>query len=362
MTTSDFFAGSYNAARKRFLAAASAAGAQLRSFPHPFERDPQGHALAIDVALLGPPDATRCLLITSGTHGVEGFAGSGCQVGFFQNRLHEALPSDACAVVVHAINPYGFAWLRRVNEDNVDLNRNFQDFSRPLPRSDAYRELHELLIPQDWDSTGRREADAGLQQHMATYGLAAFQAAVSAGQYTHPTGMFYGGTAETWSARTFKSILATLIPRTVMRLIALDLHTGLGPTGYGEPIFVGGGARDFERSVAYFGPEVVNMAAGTSVSAIITGSIANAVVAWSPQCEVTFLTLEFGTKPLLEVLTALRGDHWLHAAARPASPLAEQIARNLRDAFYVDTSSWQEAIYGRTADFVGRAARALAMP
>jgi hypothetical protein len=103
------------------------------------------------------------------------------------------------------------------------------------------------------------------------------------------------------------------------------------------------------------------MSAGTSASAIVTGSIANAIVTWSPACEATFVTLEFGTKPVLDVLTALRGDHWLHAAARPASPLAEGIARNLRDAFYVETAPWQAAVYGRTADFVARAARALSL-
>jgi Protein of unknown function (DUF2817) len=362
MATSEFFAASYAEAREKFLAAAGAAGAEIKTFVHPVERDPKGRPLSTDVALFGPRDATRCLLLISATHGVEGFAGSGCQVGFLQDRLYQGLPRDACAVVVHAINPYGFAWLRRVNEDNVDLNRNFQDFSRPLPPSGAYGELHDLLIPQDWDGTGRRSADAGLQQYLATHGLAAFQTAISAGQYTHPTGLFYGGVAQTWSARTFKSILATLIPRTVTRLIAFDLHTGLGPQGYGEPIFSGGGPGDFARAVAYFGPEVKDMSAGTSVSAIVTGSIANAVAAWSPECEATFVTLEFGTKPVPDVLTALRGDHWLHAVARPASPLAEVIARNLRDAFYVETAPWQAAVYGRTADFVARAARALAEP
>jgi len=125
MATSDFFAGSYAEAREKFLAAASAARAELKTFAHPSEHDPNGRALSTDVALLGPRDATRCLLLISGTHGVEGFAGSGCEVGFLEDRLYQALPRGACAVVVHAINPYGFAWLRRVNEDNVDLNRNF---------------------------------------------------------------------------------------------------------------------------------------------------------------------------------------------------------------------------------------------
>lgn len=361
MPTCDFFSDNYAEARAKFRTAARAAGVEQRVFEHPSQRSPRGDSLSIDVALLGPHDARRCLLLTSGVHGVEGFAGSACQVGFFADRLYETLGRDTCAVVIHALNPHGFAWLRRVNEDNVDLNRNFQDFSRPLPRNEAYAALHTLLLPQDWDGAGRRAADAALQQHIAAHGMAAVQAAVSGGQYTHPSGLFYGGVEETWSARTFRSILATLIPRTVTRLIAIDIHTGLGPPGYGEPIF-NGGPRDFERAVAYFGPEVVNMAAGDSVSAIVTGSADNAVAACLPDAEATYLALEFGTKPVLEVLTALRGDHWLHAAARGSSPLGDSISRSLRDAFYVESAPWQAAVYGRTADFVCRAARALARP
>jgi hypothetical protein len=359
MPTRDFFADDYSQARARFIEAADAAGARLHCFELPMWRGPDGGPLTMDVAIIGSSQPRGCLLLTSGTHGVEGYAGSGCQVGFFRDRLFEGFGADSCVIAVHAINPHGFAWLRRVNEDNVDLNRNFQDFSRALPKNSGYDELHDLLIPEEWDGAARAAADAALQSYLATRGLPAFQAAISSGQYDHPTGMFYGGSAETWSVRTFKNVLATLVPKTVRRLIALDVHTGLGPAGYGEPIFAGGGPRDFERAVACFGKEVVSMTAGESASAVVTGSIADAVTAWSADCETTYLALEFGTRPLLEVLTALRGDHWLHARQRPQSDLDGPIRRRIRDAFYVPTSFWQSAVYGRTTDFVARAARAL---
>ena len=55
--------------------------------------------LSIDAGVIGPPDASRGLLLISGTHGVEGFAGSGGQVGFFRDSLYEALGESACAIV-----------------------------------------------------------------------------------------------------------------------------------------------------------------------------------------------------------------------------------------------------------------------
>jgi Protein of unknown function (DUF2817) len=360
MPTNEYFADSYVDARAKFRSAAQEAGAALHAYEHPSQRGPDGGTLSIDVAAVGARDASRCFLLISGTHGVEGFAGSGCQVGFFRDSLHQAFGKNVCVIVVHALNPYGFAWIRRVNEDNVDLNRNFQDFTQPLPRNDAYGALHRVLIPSDWDGEGRRAADAALQEFVRAHGFGALQSAISAGQYTHSDGLFFGGVAETWSAATFKRIIDTHIPKAVARLVAVDLHTGLGPFAYGEPIFVGGSEQQCELARTRFGPEIKSLSSGESASSILTGTLANAFQGWPGDRDVTFLGLEFGTKAVAEVLAALRGDHWLHSAENRQSPLREQITQNLRDAFYVNAPHWQTAVYGRMADFVVRASRVLA--
>ena len=359
MPTNDYFAADYTEARTKFRSAAEAAGAALCTYPHPSLQGPDGASLSVDAAIIGPENASRCLLLISGTHGVEGFAGSGCQVGFFRDALHEAFAKNVRVVVVHALNPFGFAWIRRVNEDNVDLNRNFQDFTQPLPRNAAYDALHGVLIPSDWDGEGRRAADAELQEILRVKGLGALQTAVSAGQYTHCDGLFFGGVAETWSAATFRRIRDTHIPPSVARLVAIDLHTGLGPFAYGEPIIVGS-ERQCERARTRFGPEVKSLTSGESASSILTGTLANAFEGWTEDRDVTFLALEFGTLPVVKVLEALRGDHWLHGAENRQSPLRPQISNNLRDAFFVDAPHWKAAVYGRMADFVVRASRVLA--
>src|SRR5262252_5152727 len=151
MPIADYFSANYREARERFCAAAERASARLGRYLLPERHGPQGESLSIDVARLGPERSRDALVVLSGTHGVEGLAGAGCQVGFLTDRLYEALPSSACALLVHALNPHGFAWLRRVNEDNVDLNRNFRDFAAPLPDSSDYEALHDLLVPKEWD-------------------------------------------------------------------------------------------------------------------------------------------------------------------------------------------------------------------
>ena len=369
MPIADYFSPDYPNARERFCAAAERAGARLNRYLLPERLGPQGESLSIDVARLGPDSATDALVVLSGTHGVEGFGGAGCQVGFLIDRLYEALPSSGCALLVHALNPHGFAWLRRVNEDNVDLNRNFIDFSQP-PSSAAYEPLHDWLVPTDWEGDARARADAALQQHIAEHGMRAFQQALTAGQYTRPEGLFYGGTARAWSAQTLGQLLREQLPDGVRRVAVLDLHTGLGPTAYGEPILIPCARGDLARARAWFGCEVrslvaeesVNITGEKAVAAELEGTLARGFQEALPKHEITFIGLEFGTRPVSDVLTALRADHWVHARAPHDAVRSAAAQRLMRAAFYCETPAWQAAVYGRTADFVFRTCRALAHP
>jgi hypothetical protein len=360
MPVAEYFSQDYRSARELFRQAAESVGAALQTFELPGHRDPSNGPLTIDTGRIGAREPDRALVVLSGTHGVEGFCGSGCQVGFFVDHLYRALPASACALLVHALNPFGFAWLRRVNEDGVDLNRNFIDFSKPLPSSTAYEALHDYLVPADWKGEGRRSADLGLGAYVKQHGPRAFQSAISGGQYTRPTGLFYGGARATWSAQTLISIFQQQLPPTVRYLAVLDLHTGLGPTAYGEPILTSHGAGDRERATKWYGPEVKDLAADEAVAARLSGSISDGVRQARPDVELTFLALEFGTIPMMDVLTALRADHWLHSSPTVDPALRTEIQLQMRSAFYCESPDWQAAVYGRSADFIYRACRGLA--
>ncbi len=359
MPISEYFSRDYASASQRFQSAASRAGGTLISYGLPGHTGPSGEALGIDVVRLGNAQSQSALLVISGTHGVEGFAGSGCQVGLLEDRLYEALPESVCLVLVHALNPYGFAWLRRVNEDGVDLNRNFVDFSRPLPSSAAYEALHEWLVPADWEGEARRAADAALIAFGEAQGMPALQAAISGGQYTRPVGLFYGGTRESWSARMLARVLAEVLPGTVRRLGVIDLHTGLGAAGYGEPIVDGSRPADRERALRWYGADVKDLSAGESISARLVGTMARGIERARPQVELTFVGLEFGIRPIMDVLTALRADHWLHAQSTVDPAVRASIQQQMRAAFCSASPAWQAAVYGRTADLVFRALRGL---
>src|SRR5919108_1006866 len=141
----EYFSESYAIARERWLAAARARGARVEALPLA-ARAPDGSALGIDIAWLGDSGPERVLVHSAGLHGVEGFAGSAIQL-----VLLERLPSPppgAAVIFVHVLNPYGMAWLRRANENNVDLNRNFMlDGGRWSGAPELYRLLDPLLNP-----------------------------------------------------------------------------------------------------------------------------------------------------------------------------------------------------------------------
>jgi hypothetical protein len=360
MSVSDYFAGSYCEARDKFRVAAAEAGAELTSYELEAYRGPRGEQLLVDVATLGPENAGSAFLLISGTHGVEGFCGSGCQVGFFSDRLHDALPRETRSVLIHALNPHGFAWFRRVNEHNIDLNRNFRDFAAPRPDSSGYEALHDWLVPEDWDGPKRTAADVALKNYIQEHGFPALQAVVQRGQYSRPNGLFYGGDGETWSNLTFRRILQEKVSSSMRRVACIDLHTGLGPIGYGEPISLAADASSSQRASTWYGPELKDANTGGSVTAAVTGSLVEALPTLLPRAEVTSIALEFGTRPVAEVLTALRGDHWLHAVPDRDTPLSEAIKKGIRDAFYADTPCWKAAVYGRTCDLVLRTGRGLA--
>ena len=134
MNAPDLFSPSYEVARQRFCDAATVAGATVEQ--HRVDTGDAGADLTIDVATMGGGEPSWVVIVSSGVHGVEGFFGSAIQLAWLSRQAAGARPADDGAVVlVHAVNPYGFARLRRTNEDNVDLNRNYLDTDAALLRA-----------------------------------------------------------------------------------------------------------------------------------------------------------------------------------------------------------------------------------
>jgi hypothetical protein len=358
MPPEDYFSADYRAARKSFIAACRGAGLDAVSRVHPSAQGPDGKPLFLDCAATGPRDAKKALLLISATHGVEGYFGSAVQSGLLREGL--SAPPGARIVLIHALNPYGFAWNRRVDENNVDLNRNFVDHAHP-PVNIAYELLKEAAAPRAIDAPAMARADALLQSYAQSHGAFALQDALTRGQYRHPDGLIFGGHGESWSAQMLRAIAGEDLAR-VESLIALDFHTGLGEKGAGELIVEDmPGTHAHARAQAIWGAAARSSTAGESLSASLTGTLEQGLQALLGDRQMTFAVLEVGTAPVGRVLRALRRDNWLHNFAAPAEAarMGAQIAREMRAAFYCDEPAWKRAVFAQAQKAVAAARKAL---
>jgi Protein of unknown function (DUF2817) len=343
------FSDDYAKARSKFLDAARGAGAVTDSFVLD-DRGPAGIELATDVAWLGSRTAKSVIVTISATHGVEGFFGSATQIEWLRRARSAVLPEHVATLHIHAINPYGFAWLRRTNEKNVDINRNWVDFSKPLLSNALYDELSPHLCPADWSEASQEHTGARIAawiQKQGRNGAAIYQQAVSGGQWNHPRGLFYGGSDVSWSRKTLTDILTSKLER-AERVCVLDFHTGLGPYGYAEPII--GLRRDtpgFARIKSWIGGGARSLHGDQSVSAEIVGDSLSAMPDLLPNATVDAVALECGIRPINEVALALRADAWLHAHGDVGTPEGRRIQGQMRAAFHSDDLMWQGMALGQ---------------
>jgi hypothetical protein len=354
----EHFPSDYRSARAAFIGACEAGGLGVTSRLHPTAQGIDGDNLFLDTTVIGAREAKSALLLISGTHGVEGYFGSGVQTGLLRDGLAKRAPKDGKIVLLHALNPFGFSWDRRVNEDNADVNRNFVDHANP-PANDAYDSLADAISPEDIAPDTLKQANAKLRAYAQVRGDFALQEAISAGQWKHPRGVYFGGQRSSWSAAMLADVFGEELAG-VERLTIVDFHTGLGDCGAAEMITEDlPGSEAYARAKSLWQDRVRSSEAGESISAPLKGTIDKAVSRWLAGKTLTFAALEVGTAPKRDVFDALRKDNWLHAYAGLGHARAKSIKRQIRDAFYPDTENWKRQVWDHGVDTVEAALSAM---
>jgi hypothetical protein len=263
-------------------------------------------------------------------------------------------------VMLHAINPWGFSWCRRVTHENVDLNRNFRTFPAAAGGDPDYDEIHDLLMPAELPFTDANRA--AIAAFIERRGIAQWQFAMSHGQWSHPDGLFFCGHAPTWSQATLREVMRRHV-RGAARAWWIDVHTGLGPEGHGEMIYAGRDVpADVARTRACWGPAVTSIFDGSSSSARVEGMVGNAAYEECPGTAFALMALEYGTVPFDAVGDALRFDHWVAARAPGDAALREQARERMLAAFFVDTDAWKAAILAQGRDAFSKAVAAARAP
>ena len=316
----------------------------------PTLRGADGEALAMDVALLGPPDARRRARADVGDarrRRLSAAPAPGRSAARRRVRARGARGAGVAVLLVHAVNPHGFSHLRRANEDNVDLNRNFRDFAAPPPRQRRLRRgARASCVPATWPPPPENEARIGA--YVAEHGERALQAAVTGGQCEFPDGLFFGGARAAWSnGRCARCCAARSRRAGALGVDRLSHGARTARATARRSTRAATIAADLARARAWWGDDVTSFYDGSSTSAPLDRRHYQRRLRGMPGRRVHRRSRS-NTAPFRCIDgAAARCAPTSGCANHPEAPdaLRAAIKRQMRDAFYVDADDWKAQVY-----------------
>ena len=341
MSYSQRFSPNYTVARERFRVSIASLGYSHEAYSIN-QVSPSGEDLTIDVAIANCSNPQRVVVLSSGLHGIEGFLGSAIQLALLQeHRLITALPANTKLILIHALNPYGYAWQRRWNEDNVDLNRNFllpNEAYEGSPKD--YPKLNSFLNPTSPPS----QLEPFLLKAIwliLRYGMTSLKNTLPVGQYDYPKGLFFGGHTPSKT----QQILSANLPRWIgnaSEVIHVDFHTGLGRWGTYKLLLDGyNTSENINKLARQFGAEAIQTFSPEGVAYKIRGGLGAWCQGLLPHCHYNFLTAEFGTYSVIQVVKALRAENRAHWWAKPEQNY-DWTKQQILEMFAPKNKQWRE--------------------
>jgi hypothetical protein len=344
-----FFSVDYATARSRFINTAKGAGARLYSLAMD-ALGPLNLPLSIDIAWLGNPVPRRVILHQTGVHGIEGFTGAAIQLSLLtRNKLW--VGTDSAIIFVHILNPYGMAWLRRTNENNVDLNRNCLGAGDMWAgATEGYRQLDHLINPKSPPSPDFFLARAIF--NVLFHGYQSLKQAVAIGQYEFPDGLFYGGSRIEQGPALYKRWLTDHLDA-LEEIYVIDVHTGLGRWRE-ESLFLETPATDqeLERLSLRLDRPLIRVTEGDSPGYVIRGGVSNLFQQVFGQAKLLYFVEEFGTYSALRVVSALREENRWHLYGR--GHLVHPTKNTLKEMLCPSPKCWRRYTHDRGCDLAYR--------
>lgn len=344
-----YFSVSYDDARAKFKSAASRVGASVESVP-------VSQGLEVDIASIGEADKPTVIL-SSGLHGVEAFFGSAVQIATLLSAhklIVENKASGECRlVIVHGINPYGFAQVRRVDENNIDLNRNFPEVQLETQPGThlqyqsapaAYKALDGFLNPQSPPSRFepyRLKAAATILR----YGLPALKEAIACGQYQYPKGIFYGGSKPSNATTLIMNHCEEWVGN-AQYVAHIDLHSGLGEFGsYKMLVNHPHGVGDYSWYTETFGDQSISVLREDDETAY---AVSGAMGVWLQNKfsdrRYYFAGAEFGTYDPVRIIGAIRAENRAHHYAIEGSKIYNTAKAELLECFCPASEEWRARV------------------
>lgn len=333
MHSDDAFPRSYSLCKERFLACVktlrfSGLNVLHSAYVLPV-KGPNYESLSIDfVKIWAHNDYSKAMIVSSGTHGPELFVGSAiqCQLMMDIKEGKAMLPRDTVLLIIHSVNPFGAAWLRRTNIRNIDLNRNFvPDFRKALEKErmhpqmvkaqNIYRQYPSLFAPKElgWLDFPR----ISLLNLFLSHGLQSSRFALSTGQRVFPMNLYYGGRSiepETLAVVHNVEQMLFQVGHQVNQVVHIDIHSGAGE--YKEQLIVGSEEEEVKLLQQAYGKVIQGRGRG---KVVVKGPVEGAIQEGLPRLlkEVKRVNwmgfgLEYGTEDMLRRFLLLRKENFSH--------------------------------------------------
>ncbi len=296
--------------------------------------------LSIDFAISETPKKDKLLILVSGVHGVEGYVGSMFQLYFLEN-IYPKLKDKVSVCLVHSLNPYGFKNNRRVNQNNVDLNRNFSENFKDMLNP----KIMDIIKNNESIFEANRPRKNKLKENYKLY-TTIFKSAIKngivetieagvVGQSLYSTGINYSGTKPEQENIIFRKYISK-ITEGYNEVTLLDLHTGLG--------------RKFEMSGSTYHKKdseeykyckkiIKNLASHTGVHIYNLYSLAKGFLKETKAKKNYEILIEFGTiSPIASALSASYLSHLLvvenQITFQGPKERLEHIRNKMKNAYY----------------------------
>lgn len=368
-----YFEDSYEKSRAAFRALAARA---LPGRPAPVLRrlavaSPGDPDLTIDLCELPPAGEKKALvMLSSGLHGVEGFAGAAFQRLVLDRLAGRAELRGLGFFLLHAINPFGFKYARRATEFNIDLNRNF-GATRELfaTVNSGYRKLAAVLAParpvsaQDLDFEDFTARAADWQKDFSRRELTE---AIVRGQYEFPAGIYFGG-RDFAEQRTLLEEPLRAAMDGYREILAVDLHSGYGRHGR---LHLFPEVDPAERAIR---ARIESLFAGTPIDwggsddfYSTTGEFVNYLPALRPPgAQFTPMIFEYGTLDSQEPAGALRSvrnmilENQNHFHGAEDEAIDRAVRSDFQEMFFPTESAWRASILEQSERVLTAALRRL---
>jgi len=349
----EFFSANVTEANRKFERACRQHGMEPCFHTHP-ATGPAGEALNLGVCRLGPANAAKRLLVISATHGIEGYAGAGIQAGWIEQYGGGALPEDTAIVMVHMLNPWGMAWNRRENEDNIDIFRNLLYCDHPSEVDPLYDVADDLLDLEHWNVRDWDSWQKKAEELEARHGRDSLLSAIRRGQHHRPRSMTFHGNGPTWSKNRLDEIVLQYL-QGASHVAVIDIHTGFGAYGQGLVMsYDPPGSARHSRVSEWFSGDIYTPGSDADIPDHSIRLPFEWIESQLDGAQVTAQILEFGTFDPADIGEIFAANHHYHVYGDPLSAEGLEWGRRYRRYSYPEEDEWKDMVWRRGRQVLGR--------